>query len=559
MVPGRCTGHGGAMTFNTQQRPSPTGHRSFLPWRSRGDKKIAGVAGGLGRAFGIDPILFRVAFVVLAVFGGAGVLLYALGWLLMPADGDEVSAVEALAGRGRSSVSTALTIVLIIVALSSVGSLFSWGIPFWPVVIAAVIVFALARHGRMSSCGRDRSVDWNRRANDFADRIAGQAAAWGEQAGQWGSQRSGRSGDENADGWGGSRTAGPWGRQSSPFERPAFWEGGGASPDGHAATRPGYAGAGTGWSAGDSASGWAAPDPGSRAAGPAAPDAPSGQPARDGAGTPAATPGATSRGSATAEAAQQDSSAGLAPSPEEMLTQQRGTPPAWDPLGVAPFAWDLPDPQPLAEQAPDRPTRGRGVLGRLFLGLALMAGGLAAGGVFAGWWALSWAAVAAITLSVLAFGLLVTSLRGSGGRSLIGPGIFLSLVTLALTVTGISGTSGYGQQTWTPKTVAEVDGQSFHWNAGQATLDLSGLDLNGQTVRTDLIVHAGQATIIVPDDVTVEATCTASLGDASCLGTDRNGVRPEVRHQRPGTDKDAGTLVVEVRSNAGQAEVISNG
>jgi hypothetical protein len=242
-----------------------------------------------------------------------------------------------------------------------------------------------------------------------------------------------------------------------------------------------------------------------------------------------------------------------------MLTQQRGTPPAWDPLGVAPFAWDLPDPQPLAEQAPDRPTRGRGVLGRLFLGLALMAGGLAAGGVFAGWWALSWAAVAAITLAILAFGLLVTSLRGSGGRSLIGPGIFLSLVTLALTVTGISGTSGYGQQTWTPTSLDQLE-DSYTWNAGQATLDLSQLDVpNGEIVRTDLIVNAGQATIIVPDDVTVEATCSASLGDASCLGTDGNGVRPEVRHQRAGTDKDSGTLVIEVRSNAGQAEVISRG
>ena len=50
--------------------------------RSRTDRKIAGVAGGLGRHFDIDPTIVRVAFVVLAFFGGAGLLLYGVGWLL---------------------------------------------------------------------------------------------------------------------------------------------------------------------------------------------------------------------------------------------------------------------------------------------------------------------------------------------------------------------------------------------------------------------------------------------------------------------------------------------
>ncbi|HET8590978.1 MAG TPA: PspC domain-containing protein [Nakamurella sp.] len=541
------------MTYNTQQRPSPTGHRSFLPWRSRGDKKIAGVAGGLGRAFGIDPVLFRVAFVVLAIFGGAGVLLYALGWLLMPADGDEVSAIEALAGRGRSSVSTALTVVLIIVALSSVGSLFSWGIPFWPVVIAAVIVFALARHGRMNSCGRGRPVDWNQRANEFADRISSQAAAWGERAGQWGSQWSARRGSEHAGGWGGSRSAGPWGPQSSPFERPAFWDSDGPSPSRGPEAPDRVDEPAGGWAAPRAASGWAAPNPGSRATGPAAPDAPGAWAAQEDADTRAATAGRTEAGQEHPEA-----QATRAPSPEEMLARERRTPPAWDPLGVAPFAWDLPDPEPVAEQAPDRPAPRRSGLGRLFLGLALMAGGLAAGGVFAGWWTMSWAAVAAITLAVIGFGVLVTSLRGSGGRSLIGPGIFLSLVTLALTVTGISGTTGYGQQTWTVTDADQIQ-SSYLWNAGQATLDLSGLTVDkGETVATELTVNGGQATVIVPKGVTVEATCSTDVGDVTCLGVDRNGVRPQATGHQDG-DADSGTLVIEVHGKAGQVEVISRG
>src|SRR5829696_2998579 len=54
--------------------------------RSSSDKLIGGVAGGLGRYFGVDPILFRIAFVVLTFAGGVGVLAY-LGLLaFVPAD-----------------------------------------------------------------------------------------------------------------------------------------------------------------------------------------------------------------------------------------------------------------------------------------------------------------------------------------------------------------------------------------------------------------------------------------------------------------------------------------
>ncbi len=48
------------------------------------DKKVAGVCGGLGETFGIDPLLFRVAIVILSFICGAGVLLYLALWLLMP-------------------------------------------------------------------------------------------------------------------------------------------------------------------------------------------------------------------------------------------------------------------------------------------------------------------------------------------------------------------------------------------------------------------------------------------------------------------------------------------
>ena len=65
--------------------------------RSATDRKVAGVAGGLARHLDIDPLILRVAFVVLAFFGGAGLILYGACWLLVP---------EEDGRRGRRSAST---------------------------------------------------------------------------------------------------------------------------------------------------------------------------------------------------------------------------------------------------------------------------------------------------------------------------------------------------------------------------------------------------------------------------------------------------------------------
>jgi phage shock protein C len=52
--------------------------------RSTSDRMLAGVAGGLANYLGLDPTILRIAFVVLTVFGGSGVILYIVFWLLMP-------------------------------------------------------------------------------------------------------------------------------------------------------------------------------------------------------------------------------------------------------------------------------------------------------------------------------------------------------------------------------------------------------------------------------------------------------------------------------------------
>lgn len=52
--------------------------------RSCTNAKIAGVCGGLGDFFDIDPIFFRATFLVSAFFGGLGILIYIVLWILMP-------------------------------------------------------------------------------------------------------------------------------------------------------------------------------------------------------------------------------------------------------------------------------------------------------------------------------------------------------------------------------------------------------------------------------------------------------------------------------------------
>jgi phage shock protein PspC (stress-responsive transcriptional regulator) len=64
------------------------------------DRILAGVAGGLGKYFELNPNFFRIGFVVLTLLGGAGILVYLAALLVMPSEGKEKSLAEqALAER----------------------------------------------------------------------------------------------------------------------------------------------------------------------------------------------------------------------------------------------------------------------------------------------------------------------------------------------------------------------------------------------------------------------------------------------------------------------------
>jgi phage shock protein C len=64
-------------------------------YRSRTDKMVAGVCGGLGRYLGFDPTLIRLAFVLLMLFGvGAGLLAYLLMMIVMPLEPENLADVR---------------------------------------------------------------------------------------------------------------------------------------------------------------------------------------------------------------------------------------------------------------------------------------------------------------------------------------------------------------------------------------------------------------------------------------------------------------------------------
>ncbi len=119
--------------------------------RSRSDRKVAGVAGGLAAYFGIDPIILRILIVVLTLFGGSGLLIYGAGWLLLPDEGQQRSEIQKLLDRDdqRKSPKVVLLAAIIIIALLvGLGSLFNGvggfgGPDAWPLIVVGGIATAV--------------------------------------------------------------------------------------------------------------------------------------------------------------------------------------------------------------------------------------------------------------------------------------------------------------------------------------------------------------------------------------------------------------------------------
>jgi len=60
----------------------PAGRRRLT--RSRSDRVLGGVAGGIGRHLGIDPVIVRLAFVAFVLAAGSGIVAYIIAWIVIP-------------------------------------------------------------------------------------------------------------------------------------------------------------------------------------------------------------------------------------------------------------------------------------------------------------------------------------------------------------------------------------------------------------------------------------------------------------------------------------------
>ncbi|HLE89053.1 MAG TPA: PspC domain-containing protein [Candidatus Limnocylindria bacterium] len=136
------------MTSPDTQRTDAPGR---LLRRRTSDRVIGGVAGGIGDYFNVDPLLIRIGFVGLIIFGGAGLVLYLVAWLLMPAEGQDASPVEALLRRIGLTPRRIGWIAVVLVAVIFL-STFPIGGPFdgsgylfvGPLGIDPVVIWAVA-------------------------------------------------------------------------------------------------------------------------------------------------------------------------------------------------------------------------------------------------------------------------------------------------------------------------------------------------------------------------------------------------------------------------------
>ena len=110
--------------------------------RPRQGRYVAGVCGALARATNTDPVLWRVLLAVLGILSGVGVLLYLIGWLIIPAEGDSASPIESLLGKGRSGMSPLAVVLLGTAAVLSFGFIVQDGMRA-ALLAAAVILGAV--------------------------------------------------------------------------------------------------------------------------------------------------------------------------------------------------------------------------------------------------------------------------------------------------------------------------------------------------------------------------------------------------------------------------------
>jgi phage shock protein PspC (stress-responsive transcriptional regulator) len=135
--------------------PSPTSSRKLV--RSRRDRVVAGVCGGLAEYLGVDSVLVRIAAVLLVFAGGAGLVLYVIGWIAMPdapetPTGDAEAPVTPRAEEERTRGAILLGLVFVALGIFFLldeiwPDFLSWQY-VWPIALIAIGLAVLARARR---------------------------------------------------------------------------------------------------------------------------------------------------------------------------------------------------------------------------------------------------------------------------------------------------------------------------------------------------------------------------------------------------------------------------
>ncbi|MET8798856.1 PspC domain-containing protein [Nocardia sp. NPDC004568] len=498
---------------------------------------IAGVAAGFGHRYGIDPVLVRVAFVVSTIFGGAGIVLYLAGWLLFPEPGGRGSMAESLTRKDQESSNQTKTIVLIVALAIAVSTMGPVGIGLGGSgVIALALMLAgwwmlhmrspeppplppgTAEPGSLgnpATTGYPGAVFPQGGVDPYAPPtdvytpytrlperyIPDPPADIPQPAAESGGTAAGSAGDP------------------PPSVRPLLTKGSDAASGPARVTGTGRSGG-----SGDSAVGEPA-----RAESSTGGSTTPGDPAGD---RPAAGTGTFRNTRPTIDMNK--------PGTAEF---ERRTPPSWDPLGVAPLAWDLPEPAPARTMvAPAAEPRPRSRFTPVVLGLAVLAAAAAGATAVAGSDWMTPGRIGAIALAVIGLGLVVGSFRRRGHGLLLVTAPLAAFVLLAAVIGPVDlQNSTMGDRTWAPASATEIRPE-YEVTMGTGTLDLRGVDLTAaRTVDVD--VHMGQATVLVPENMNVRTECTVRMGEANCP----DGLT--------GPGGDAPVLNLNVHVRMGDAEV----
>src|SRR3989344_5926675 len=86
---------------STKNSPSAETKRLF---RSRTDRVLGGVAGGIAQYFDIDAVIIRIIFVFITIFGGSGILLYIILWLVIPDEDVSVRTIDETIHRNVADI-----------------------------------------------------------------------------------------------------------------------------------------------------------------------------------------------------------------------------------------------------------------------------------------------------------------------------------------------------------------------------------------------------------------------------------------------------------------------